>query len=223
MKNGEKWKKKTYLVLVEFLQLVRCLEDCWHHWKSVVHVFTKQKVRQNYTDPIEQGNHQTNTTEHFILRVCVCVRAIVSQTNIGTVSKARWGHLTDRQGGAHIGLPERIDTSLKWSEVKWTSVCQASHLPLSLVPLGRNSFPRHVLPVPAVRLLSDLNCLIIVLRCFQSVRLDRPVCWCGDGTVWIAESHCLLWPSVAVKVKEHPTTPPPHHPWRHKQTKQPRK
>ena len=25
-------KEKTYLVLVEFLQLVQCLEDCWHQY-----------------------------------------------------------------------------------------------------------------------------------------------------------------------------------------------
>ena len=30
VKNDAKWKKKTYLVMVEFLQLVQCLEDCWH-------------------------------------------------------------------------------------------------------------------------------------------------------------------------------------------------
>ena len=30
VKNNEKLKKKTYLVLVEFLQLLLCLEDCWH-------------------------------------------------------------------------------------------------------------------------------------------------------------------------------------------------
>ena len=32
VKNVEKIKKKTYLVLVEFLQLVRCLGDCWHDY-----------------------------------------------------------------------------------------------------------------------------------------------------------------------------------------------
>ena len=26
----EKMREKTYLVLVELLSLVRCLEDCWH-------------------------------------------------------------------------------------------------------------------------------------------------------------------------------------------------
>ena len=29
--NNEKWKKKTYFVLVEFLQFCHCLEDCWHN------------------------------------------------------------------------------------------------------------------------------------------------------------------------------------------------
>ena len=38
-------------------------------------------------------------------------RAIVNQTNIGTVSKATLGKLVrEREGGAHMGFSERIDT-----------------------------------------------------------------------------------------------------------------
>ena len=36
LKNDEKEKKKTYLVLVEFLQLLWCLEDCWHSVSLIV-------------------------------------------------------------------------------------------------------------------------------------------------------------------------------------------
>ena len=39
-------------------------------------------------------------------------RAIVNQTNIGTVSKATLGKTSDSQGGVHMGFSERIDTIL---------------------------------------------------------------------------------------------------------------
>ena len=39
-------------------------------------------------------------------------RAIVNQTNIGTVSKATLGKLLEKRGGAHMGFSERIDTIL---------------------------------------------------------------------------------------------------------------
>ena len=39
-------------------------------------------------------------------------RAIVSQANIGTVSKAALGKFLRDGGGAHIGFSERIDTIL---------------------------------------------------------------------------------------------------------------
>ena len=38
--------------------------------------------------------------------------AIVSQTNIGTVSKATLGVTSERRGGAHMGNSQRIDTIL---------------------------------------------------------------------------------------------------------------
>ena len=38
-------------------------------------------------------------------------RAIVSQTNIGTVSKATLGKLLRERFGAHMGISERIDTT----------------------------------------------------------------------------------------------------------------
>ena len=37
-------------------------------------------------------------------------RAIVNQTNIGTVSKATLGKTSERRGGAHMGFSERRDT-----------------------------------------------------------------------------------------------------------------
>ena len=44
-------------------------------------------------------------------------RAIVSQTNIGTVSKATLGKLLRNKRGAHMGFSERIDTTLlNWAE-----------------------------------------------------------------------------------------------------------
>ena len=36
-------------------------------------------------------------------------RAIVNQTNIGTVSKATLGETSERRGGAHKGMSARID------------------------------------------------------------------------------------------------------------------
>ena len=39
-------------------------------------------------------------------------RAIVNQTNNGTVSKETLGETSERQGGAHIGFSDRIDTIL---------------------------------------------------------------------------------------------------------------
>ena len=39
-------------------------------------------------------------------------RAIDSQTNIRTVSKGDAGDSSERQGGAHMGFSERIDTIL---------------------------------------------------------------------------------------------------------------
>ena len=39
-------------------------------------------------------------------------RAIVNQTNIGTVSKATFGKTSERWGGAHMGFSERTDTIL---------------------------------------------------------------------------------------------------------------
>ena len=45
-------------------------------------------------------------------------RAIANQTNIGTVSRATSERATsDRRGGAHLGLPERIDTILNRTAV----------------------------------------------------------------------------------------------------------
>ena len=38
-------------------------------------------------------------------------RAIVRQTNIGTVSKATLGKTSERPSGAHMGFSERIDTA----------------------------------------------------------------------------------------------------------------
>ena len=46
-------------------------------------------------------------------------RAIVSQRNFGTVSKATLGKLSERPGGAHMGFSERIDTILYLSELNW--------------------------------------------------------------------------------------------------------
>ena len=45
---------------------------------------------------------------------------IANQTNIGTVSRATLGNTPERRGGAHMGLPERIDTILNWTELNWT-------------------------------------------------------------------------------------------------------
>ena len=39
-------------------------------------------------------------------------RAIVNQTNIGTVSKATLGETSERRDGEHMGFSERIDTAL---------------------------------------------------------------------------------------------------------------
>ena len=39
-------------------------------------------------------------------------RAIVNQTNIGTVLKAPLGETSERRGRAHMGFSERIDTIL---------------------------------------------------------------------------------------------------------------
>ena len=39
-------------------------------------------------------------------------RAIVNQTNTGTVSRATFGEASERRGGAHMDFSERIDTIL---------------------------------------------------------------------------------------------------------------
>ena len=39
-------------------------------------------------------------------------RAIVNQTNIGTVSKSTMGETSERRGGAHMGFFERTNTIL---------------------------------------------------------------------------------------------------------------
>ena len=43
-------------------------------------------------------------------------RAVVSMTNIKTVSKATFGKLLERRGVAHMGFSERIDTILNGAE-----------------------------------------------------------------------------------------------------------
>ena len=48
-------------------------------------------------------------------------KAIVSKTNIGTVSHATLGKLiSERRGGAHMGFSERINTTLNWTELNQT-------------------------------------------------------------------------------------------------------
>ena len=39
-------------------------------------------------------------------------RDIINQMNIGNVSKATTGNLSERRGGAHMGFSERIDATL---------------------------------------------------------------------------------------------------------------
>ena len=46
--------------------------------------------------------------------------SVVSQMNIGTVSKATLGKPL-RQGGAHMGFSKRRDTILNWTELNWTA------------------------------------------------------------------------------------------------------
>ena len=51
-------------------------------------------------------------------------RVIVSQTNIGTVSKAKLGQLLERRGGAQMGFSQRIDTILNWTELMKCVMCR---------------------------------------------------------------------------------------------------
>ena len=44
-------------------------------------------------------------------------RVIVSQTNIGVISKAAFGETSERRDGAHMDIFERIDTILNWNEL----------------------------------------------------------------------------------------------------------
>ena len=46
-------------------------------------------------------------------------RAIINQTNAGTISKVTFRKLL-RWGGAHVGFSECIDTVLNWTDLSWT-------------------------------------------------------------------------------------------------------
>ena len=59
-----------------------------------------------FEDHLEERGIERGSAQRSSLRERE--RAIVNQTNIGTVSKATLG----KRGGAHMGLPERIDTIL---------------------------------------------------------------------------------------------------------------
>ena len=68
-------------------------------------------------------------------------RAVVNQTNIGTVSKATLGKLL-RRGGAHMGFSQRIDTTLNWTEL----IKEFGSFPLDEAQLGKHDYS-HVIPI----------------------------------------------------------------------------
>ena len=53
-------------------------------------------------DRLEERGVERGTARRFSLKGQK--RAIVHQTNIGTLSKATWGEISERLSGAHMGL-----------------------------------------------------------------------------------------------------------------------
>ena len=64
----------------------------------------------------------------FMIKQCVfwcchqcCLKNISSHKLQQNPFKGNIGETPERRGGAHIGLPERIDTILNWTELIWTA------------------------------------------------------------------------------------------------------
>ena len=68
-------------------------------------------------------------------------RAIVNQTKIWNCSKGNIGKTPERPGGAHLGFPERIYTTLNWTELNWTQPWVSQIIALHALPADRNSTP----------------------------------------------------------------------------------
>jgi len=95
--------------------------------RSLRHYLRAQSRGHHIIDRLEERGVERGSARRSSLKGRE--RAIVSQTNIRTVSKATLGKLSsERRDGAHTGFSERIDTSwteLNWTElIIWNDVCQ---------------------------------------------------------------------------------------------------
>ena len=79
--------------------------------RSLRHYLRAQSQGHHTIDLLEERDVERGSARRSSLKGRE--RAIVSKTNIGTISKATLGKLLrERWGGAHIGFSERIDTIL---------------------------------------------------------------------------------------------------------------
>ena len=113
-KQTNKTKKTTTAAITSRLRLGRS-----EVLRSLRHYQRAQNQRQHTTDHLEERGVARGSARRSSLKVRE--RAIVSQTNTGTVSKATLGKLL-RDGVERIimGFSERTGTILNWTELNWT-------------------------------------------------------------------------------------------------------
>ena len=100
MYKSDKWSDHCYCFV---RQLPLTSGDILRHYLRA------QSQEHHYIDRLEERGVERGSVRRSSLKGRE--RAIVSQTNIGTVSKATLGKLRDGVG-AHMGYSERIDTIL---------------------------------------------------------------------------------------------------------------
>jgi len=84
--------------------------------RSLRHYLRAQSQGHHSIDHLEERGLERGSISRSSLKGWE--KAIVSQTNNGTVSKATLWENSERRGGAHMGFFERIDTILNWIELK---------------------------------------------------------------------------------------------------------
>ena len=88
-------------------------------FRSLRHYLRAQSQGHDPIDRLEERGVERGSARRSSLKGRE--RAIVDKTNIGTVSQATLGKLTsERRGGAHMGISERINATLNWTELNQT-------------------------------------------------------------------------------------------------------
>ena len=78
--------------------------------RSLRHYLRAQSQGHHTTDRLEDRGVERGSSSRSSLKGRE--RAIVSQTDIGTVSRATFGEASERRGGRHVGFSESTNTTL---------------------------------------------------------------------------------------------------------------